>query len=186
MDGGASINIMPLSTLKKIGLAEDRMIKSFIAITGFQGDRKDSLGYVIVDLAVGPIRAATKFHVIDAHTNYHIILGRSWMHRYAAVPSSYHQCLKGIWAGKKVTIGASEKPFEVSEAHLSDAVYFTELQESACAIVAKPKGVKIPKWEDIKDDNGTSSSKRNSPAPAKQEPRKVHKVVEGGKTVYCL
>jgi hypothetical protein len=186
MDGGASINIMPMSTLKKVGIPENRIVKSLIGITGFQGDKKESLGYVIVDLAVGPIRTATKFHIIDAQTNYQIILGRSWMHRFAVIPSSYHQCLKAIWAGKKVTVAASDRPFEVCEAHLSDSVYFTEMEETPTAVVARPVGVKLPKWEDIKNEGEASASKREPATESASGPRKITKVKEGGKTVYCL
>jgi hypothetical protein len=186
MDGGASINIMPMSTLLKVGIPEERIVKSLIGITGFQGDKKESLGYVIVDLAVGPIRTATKFHIIDAQTNYHIILGRSWMHRFAVIPSSYHQCLKAIWAGKKVTVAASDRPFEVSEAHLSDSVYFTEMEEKPSAVVARPSGVKLPKWENIKDEGAATMGKRDQVSESASGPRKITKVKEGGKTVYCL
>lgn len=165
-DSGASINVMPLSTLKKVGIPKEWIVKSLIGIMGFQGDKQKSLGYVIVDLVVAPIRTATKFHIIDAQTNYHMIAGHSWMHRCTVIPSSYHQCLKGVWSRKKVTVAASKKPFEVHEAHLSDVVYFTELEEIASTVVSKPRGVKITKWEDIKndDDDEASSSKRYLPA----------------------
>lgn len=108
------------------------------------------------------------------------------MHRFATVVSSYHQCLKGIWAGKKVTIGASERSFEVHEAHLSDAVYITELEESVSAVISRPRRVKIPKWADIKNDDGVFASKQNPADDNASSPRKVHKVTKGGKTIYCL
>lgn len=101
LDGGASINLMPLSTFKKLEIQENRIVESPITITGFGGDKRQSLGYVVVDLEVGAIRSATKFRLINADPNYQIILGRSWMHKYAVVPSSYHQCLKGVWVGKR-------------------------------------------------------------------------------------
>lgn len=186
LDGGASINIMPLETLKRLNIPEPRIIKSLVGIVGFGGEKKPSLGYIVLDLAVGPIRAPTKFHIIEGPTNYHVILGRSWMHKYAVVPSSYHQCLKGIWAGKKITVPATERPFEVCEAHLSDAVYFSEVEEACEAVTASPIGIKIPKWENIKGEP-------LEPVPAKRPtvfdrltPRKITKTSEGGKTVYHL
>lgn len=106
------------------------------------------------------------------------------MHRYAVVPSSYHQCLKGIWAGKRVTVRASEKPFDVHEAHLADAVYFTELGENSQAIVAKPRGVKLLRWEDIRHE---SDAREGGPVATDiATPRKITKVREGGKVVYYL
>lgn len=185
-DGGASINIMPYSTFKKLEIPENRVVESSIAITGFGGERKESAGYVVVDLAVGPIRAATKFHLIDAQTNYHIILGRRWMYKYAVIPSSYHQCLKGIWAEKQVTVGASDRPFDSTEAHMTDAVYFSELAEEGEVIYAKPVSIRIPRWEDISAGEGASASKRPPTQQPPMKARKITKVREGGKVVYCL
>ena len=65
-----------------------------ITVTGFGDEKKDTKGHVVVDLAVGEIRSATKFRVIEADTNCHVILGRAWMHRYGAISSSYHRCVK--------------------------------------------------------------------------------------------
>ena len=186
LDGGASINIMPLETLKKLDIPEPRIIKSLVGIVGFGGEKKPSLGYIVLDLAVGPIRSPTKFHIIEGPTNYHVILGRSWMHKYAVVPSSYHQCLKGIWAGKKVTVPATERPFEACEAHLSDAVYFSEIEEACDAITTRPVGVKIPKWEDIKGESSEPSPAKRPTVFDRLTPRKIMKTSEGGKTVYHL
>lgn len=58
LDGGASINIMPLTTFQQLGILEKRIVKSSIAIIGFKGDKKESMGYVVMDLAVGVIRLA--------------------------------------------------------------------------------------------------------------------------------
>ena len=189
LDSGASINIMTRATLEKAGISEERIVKQPIVITGFGGERRVTIGCVTVDLAVGEIRSATKFHIIDSEANYHIILGRTWMHRYGAVPSSYHQCVKAKWGKKTVTIQATERPFEIHEAHYSDAIYFTELAVEEVPTTSKPRGVKIPRWEDIKDDKEpmTESSKRAMSRPESPPiPRKVMKVREGGKMVYYL
>ncbi|KAI8555548.1 hypothetical protein RHMOL_Rhmol05G0180800 [Rhododendron molle] len=42
LDGGASINIMPLSTFKRLGIQDNRIVESPITITGFRGDCKRS------------------------------------------------------------------------------------------------------------------------------------------------
>lgn len=185
LDGGASINLMQLSTFKKLEILENRIVKSPIMITGFKGEKRQSLGYVVVDLEVGAIRSTTKFHLINADLNYQIILGRSWMHKYAVVPSSYHQCLKGVWVSKEVSVGTSESPFNSHEAHLSDAVYFTEMGEAAQAITSKPHEVKISKWDDIKEEK-EGTSVRDPTAAEAATSRKITKVKERGRryTVY--
>ena len=103
------------------------------------------------------------------------------MHRYGAVPSSYHQCVKAKWGKKTVTIQATERPFEIHEAHYSDAIYFTELAVEEVPPTSKPRGVKIPRWEDIKDDKEpmAESSKRAMSRPESPHiPWKVMKVRE--------
>ncbi|KAF5934594.1 hypothetical protein HYC85_030765 [Camellia sinensis] len=90
--------------------------------------------------------------------------------------------------GKRtVTINASEKPFRVEEAHYSDAVFFTELSTNETPRTGKVVGVKLPKWEDIRDAEAAPeisghqmSNKSISPPP------KIVKMRKGGKIVYYL
>ncbi|XP_028086303.1 uncharacterized protein LOC114287219 [Camellia sinensis] len=145
LDSGASINIMTRATLQQAGISEEHIVKQPIVNTGFGGEMRVTIGCVTVDLAVGEIRTATKFHIIDSEANYHIILGRTWMHRYGAVPSSYHQCVTAKWEKKTATIQATERPFETHEAHYSDAIYFIELVVEEVPTTFKPRGVKIPR-----------------------------------------
>ncbi|XP_028061728.1 uncharacterized protein LOC114265167 [Camellia sinensis] len=149
LDGGASINIITTDTFARAGIPKSRMARQPITVIGFGGEKKVTRGHVVVDLAVGEICFATKFHVIDADTNYHMILGRAWMHRYGAIPSSYHQCVKAKLEKCTVTINAFEKPFRVEEAHYSDAVFFTELSMDETPRTGKIARVKLLKWEDI-------------------------------------
>lgn len=106
------------------------------------------------------------------------------MHKYVVVLSSYHQCLKGVWVGK-VTVRALENLFDTHEAHFSDAVYFSEMGEVAQTIIVRPRGLKIPKWDDIKEEK-EGTRLRDSTATEAATPRKITKVKEGEKTVYCL
>ncbi|GMP49504.1 hypothetical protein CsSME_00016454 [Camellia sinensis var. sinensis] len=187
LDGGASINIITADTFAKAGIPEFRMVCQPITVTGFGGEKKVTKGRVVVDLAAGEIRSATKFHVIETDTNYHMILGRAWMHRYGTIPSSYHQCVKAKLGRRTVTINASEKPFWVEEAHYSDVVFFTELSTDDAPRTGKIAGVKLSKWEDIQDAEAapeSSGQKRSSKSTS--PPPKIVKVRGGGKTVYYL
>ena len=88
-----------------------------------------------------------------------------------------------------MTIQATERPFEIHEAHYSDAIYFTELAVEEVPTTYKPRGVKIPRWEDIKDDKepkAESSKRAMSRTESPPIPRKVMNVREGGKMVYYL
>lgn len=44
LDGGASINLIPLSTFKKLEIQKNRIVESPITITSFWGDKRQSLG----------------------------------------------------------------------------------------------------------------------------------------------
>ncbi|XP_028118785.1 uncharacterized protein LOC114316318 [Camellia sinensis] len=94
LDGRASINIITTDTFVNAGIPESKMVRQPITITRFGGEKKVTKGHIVLDLAVDEIHSTTKFHVIEADTNYHMILGRAWMHRYGAIPSSYHQYVK--------------------------------------------------------------------------------------------
>lgn len=100
-----------------------------------------------LDIKVGTVRAAHPFQVIDSRTSYHLLLRRPWIHRNKAVQSTYHQCLKAVWIGKRVHINATESPFQRDEAHFLEATYFDELAEDNEAVPSKPKGVPLPRWE---------------------------------------
>ncbi|GFZ09026.1 hypothetical protein Acr_20g0008340 [Actinidia rufa] len=144
VDGGASINAMPLSTFRRTEIFDYHMVKQPTTISGFGGDKEQSLGAVFVNLIVGNIRSTSKFHVIDTETSYHVILGRMWQQCYGMTPSSYHQCMKAIMGGEQMIVGASERPFDVAEAHFDKAVFFIELLVDDPVGTTKPRGVKIP------------------------------------------
>lgn len=78
IDNGASVNIMPLSTLRHLGIPEKKLVKKQIDITGFTSNRARTLGSIQVDVQVGKLRGPVTFHVIDADTTYHAVLGRVW------------------------------------------------------------------------------------------------------------
>ncbi|XP_059664138.1 uncharacterized protein LOC132309894 [Cornus florida] len=148
LDNGSSINVMPLSTFRKAGILKDRLVKEPIEVAGFGNDLRRMMGYVNVDLAVNKFQASTKFYVIDSNTSYHILLGRAWMHRFGIVPSTYHQCFKGIWNNKVVTVPCSDCLFATFEAHYTDALFFNDLddcmQDCDATIISTP----LPTWAD--------------------------------------
>ena len=95
LDGGASLNIMPLSTFRATGIPSEKLIPQAIDIVGFGNDMRQSIGLVTTALHLEKFQAPARFHVIDANTSYHLLIGRAWMHKFSIVPSTYHQCMKG-------------------------------------------------------------------------------------------
>ena len=94
---------------------------------------------------VGKIKSPVKFHVIDAPTTYHLLLGKIWMHRYDVIPSTFYQYLKGIWKEKVMEVLASTNPFFAEEAHFTEAVFFNEFADGE--VTPKPlNAIRLPDW----------------------------------------
>lgn len=74
VDPGFWLDIKPLLTLKAMGIAGEHVVEQLIRC--FEGGVSLALGYINVDLAVGPIQAASHFHVINARPSYHLLPGR--------------------------------------------------------------------------------------------------------------
>ena len=86
----ASLNLIALSTLEAIGMADKRILGALVEITGFGGAAESIEGYVQLALKEGPIIALMWFHVINSEVSYHILLGRPWLHKHHLIPSTYH------------------------------------------------------------------------------------------------
>ena len=78
-------------------------------------------------MRVGPIVALTRFHVINQEVSYHILLGRSWLHKHRLIPSTYHQWLKGRLNGRPIKISASPSPFSRREVNFTETMFYDKL-----------------------------------------------------------
>lgn len=101
---------MPLLRLEAVGIPRDHVVEQPIEVSGLGGNAFFTLGYVNADFVMGLLKTATRFHVIDARTTYYFLLNRLWSID-RIVPSSYYQCLKANWRGKKLIVNESEAPF---------------------------------------------------------------------------
>lgn len=105
LDTSCSINIIFLLTLDVIGIPRDKIVRQPMEVSSFRGHKTFTIGFVNLVLTVGPIRVAHPFQAIDLCMSYHVLLGRSWIHRNKTVPSTYHQ-----W--KRIHINATESSFQ--------------------------------------------------------------------------
>lgn len=64
------VNIMPLSTLKAVGILRERLVKQPVQVLGFRGNASFNVDFINLNLTIGHMRAAEGFHVIDAWTAY--------------------------------------------------------------------------------------------------------------------
>ncbi|XP_026450535.1 uncharacterized protein LOC113350611 [Papaver somniferum] len=144
VDTGASINIITMKTLKASKFPQNKIIRHPILTTGFEGSQIHIYGYAYIDLKVRPIQSKAKFHVIEQEPDYHMILGRPWIHENKVVPSTYHQCMKALLNNKIVCIAASSSTYAL--------VYDAEFLESQKDIPEPPRKIystTLPIWESI-------------------------------------
>ena len=79
-------------------------------------------------LRVGPIVALTRFHVINSEVSYHVLLGRSWLHKHRLIPSTYHECVKGRLNERLLRIPANHNPFSQGEVNFVETMFYDELE----------------------------------------------------------
>ena len=152
VDIGSCLNLIPLSTLQATNVSQQKIQGSPMEVTGFGGVTEYIMGHIQVVLRVGPIVALTRFHVVNAETPYHVLLGRPWLYKYKLVSSTYHQCVKGRLNGKPIRIAANSSPFDQTEAHFIEAALYDELSSMEDPSIVKPCRTPLPDREDIKDD----------------------------------
>lgn len=68
IDSGSSLNIMSLSTLEALKIPRRRTLNHPVKVSGFGGKASFTIGYINLDRTIGPMRAATHFHVTNART----------------------------------------------------------------------------------------------------------------------
>ena len=123
VDTSASLNLIPTSILKMVGIPFNRIAGASIEVFDFTRIHECTIRSIHLVLKVGPIVALTRFHVIDSPISYHAILGRPWLHKHKLVPSTYHQCVKGRFNGKPICIPANPTPLDLSETHYFEATF---------------------------------------------------------------
>jgi hypothetical protein len=194
VDTSSCINLIPLSTIQAAEISQKKIQGAPMEIKGFGGVGEYTKGHIQLVLKVGPIVALIRFHVVDFVVPYHILLGKPWLHKYQLIPSTYHQCLKGRLNGKPIRIATNPTPFDQSESHFVEVALYDEVALVGEASLAKPVGIPLPKWEEIKDTPKTDlrdllerKKKRKAEAStSKSQPQCVRVHLPDGRTIYRL
>jgi hypothetical protein len=108
VDGGASVNILPLSLFKKLGHIEGDLRCTDLSLSGFAGDPIEAMGIIYKELMVGSKTVPMAFFVVDVRGCYNVLLGRDWIHANECVPSTLHQCIIQ-WVNNKVEVVQADK-----------------------------------------------------------------------------
>src|SRR4051812_39653862 len=96
VDGGAAVNLMPYSSLQKVGKSDKDLRPHNMVLSNYEGKTSGILGVIQVKLVVGSTVRSTIFMVIASQANFKLLLGREWIHGIGAVPSTLHQRV-AIW-----------------------------------------------------------------------------------------
>ena len=82
VDTGASVNLIPLSTLQAVGISERKIQGCPMEVTVFGRKGEYTAGHIQLWLKVGPIASLAQFHVMKTKVSYHVLLGRPWLHKH--------------------------------------------------------------------------------------------------------
>jgi len=96
VDGGAAVNLMPESLLKKIDKTDKELKPHNVVLSNYEGKAGHSFGALKVSLTVGAVVRPTLFMVVPSKVNFNLLLGREWIHGIGVVPSSMHQRI-ALW-----------------------------------------------------------------------------------------
>ncbi|XP_071939158.1 uncharacterized protein [Coffea arabica] len=108
IDNGSALNICLWSTLEKLGLQDVKLRPSGTIVRGFDGAQREPIGEIDLVVEMGPAQFQITCQVMHFPSVYNVLLGRPWIHKSGAVPSSLHQLLKFVVNDKLITIFAEE------------------------------------------------------------------------------
>jgi hypothetical protein len=103
IDGGASVNILPLSLFKKLRHIEGDLKHTNLSLSRFSGDPTEAKGIICKEVMVGSKTVPTTFFMVDVKGRYNVLLRRDWIHKNECVPSTLHQCVIQ-WIGDEVEV----------------------------------------------------------------------------------
>ena len=94
IDPGSSAEIIYDSLFKGLGLEHKDLDRKVDPLYGFSGELVVPVGRVTVKVQAETVSSPTEFWVLNSYSPYKAILGRPWLHKMRAGPSSLHQRLR--------------------------------------------------------------------------------------------
>uniref|UniRef100_A0A2N9HMF9 RNA-directed DNA polymerase n=1 Tax=Fagus sylvatica TaxID=28930 RepID=A0A2N9HMF9_FAGSY len=94
IDQGSFAEVMYQELFEKLGLGKSDLSEYSSPVFGFSGESTIPVGKTTLPVLAGPINLQTEFIVIQAPSPYNAIMGRSWLHKMRAIPSTLHQKLR--------------------------------------------------------------------------------------------
>ena len=91
IDQGNCSEIMYPDLFHGLGLKQSDLRPYNAPLVGFSGESIRPIGRITMAVHTGPISLETKFFVVNVPSPYTVIMGRRWLHKLKAMPSSLHQ-----------------------------------------------------------------------------------------------
>ncbi|RVW84879.1 hypothetical protein CK203_039490 [Vitis vinifera] len=96
LDNGSALNVCPFATAIALGYAPFDFGPSTQTVRAYDNTRREVMGTLEIELLIGPATFVVVFQVLRIPTSFNLLLGRPWIHRAGAIPSSLHQKVKFI------------------------------------------------------------------------------------------
>ena len=130
LDNGSALNVCPLATTITLSYAPTDFGPSTQTIQAYDSSRREVMGTLEIELLIGPTTFPTLFQVLRIPTSFNLLLGRPWIYRTGAIPSSLHQKVKFIHDGQVITVQSVGDMFISSEpvlqiSHSDDDLFLT-------------------------------------------------------------
>jgi len=124
VDDGSTVNILPLKTMKELGIPMDELFSSHLMIQGFNQEGQNTIGKIRLAIHMEDVKFNALFHVIDVKTTYNMLLGRPWIHENGIISSTLHQCFKYCQDGGNKFLFKWDNPYVVQEVYTNRASFF--------------------------------------------------------------
>jgi hypothetical protein len=115
VDGGASVNILPLLLFKKPSHVESDLKRTNLSISDFAGDPTEAKGIICKGVTVQSKTMPTTFFMVDVKGRYNVLLGQDWIHANECVPSTLHQRIIQ-WIGDEVEVVQADEEVRITVA----------------------------------------------------------------------
>jgi hypothetical protein len=94
IDQGSFVEVMYQELYENFGLGESDLANFTSPVFGFSGESTTPLGKTTFPVLARSVNLQMEFIVIQAPSPYNAIMGRDWLYRMKAVPSTLHQKLR--------------------------------------------------------------------------------------------
>ena len=99
LDNGSTSNVCPLATTIALGYAPSDFGPSTQTVRAYDSTWREVMSTLEIELLIGSTAFVVVFQVLRIPASFNLLLGRPWIHRVGAIPSSRHQKVKFIHDG---------------------------------------------------------------------------------------